>query len=315
MLAPARAARLAAALALLMAAPLAANPVPASPWGPSDRIGAMNHISAEATRKAASLVRMGKVYALGVVTGPETPVWPGRSYKIVVTPIDDGGGQPMGANRVTGHDDVLMTHVGIGSQLDGFAHIGIAHHHYNNVPAKDLFAPDGVKTYGTETVPPAATRGVLLDMVKMNGGNPLDPGTAFNRPQIEAALKAAQVTLRPGDVVLFHTGWMARMAAKDPLAFIAAQPGLGREGAEWLASQGVAMIGADTAALEAIPFEKADEPFIVHQTLLTRHGIHILENMDTNQLAADGATEFLFVLGVPRLQGTVQAIINPIAIR
>ena len=32
-------------------------------------------------------------------------------------------------------------------------------------------------------------------------------------------------------------------------------------------------------------------------------------------LAADGATEFLFVLGVPRFVGAVQAVINPIAIR
>lgn len=303
------------AFALPATAPLAANPVPPSPHGPADRIGAMNHLSPEATRAAAGLVKLGRVYALGVVTGPETPVWPGRSYKIVVTPIDDGSGQPMGANQVTGHDDILMTHVGIGTQLDGFGHIGTAHHHYNGVPARELFAPDGVKLYGTESVPPAATRGILLDMVKANGGRPPAPGTAFNRREIEAALRAARLTLRKGDVVLFHTGWMAAMAAKDGRAFIASQPGLGREGAEWLAAQGVAMVGADTAALEAIPFEQPDAPFIVHQTLLTKHGVHILENIDTNALAADGATEFLFVLGVPRLQGTVQAIINPVAIR
>ena len=36
---------------------------------------------------------------------------------------------------------------------------------------------------------------------------------------------------------------------------------------------------------------------------------------DTRALAADGATEFLFVLGVPRFVGAVQAVINPIAIR
>jgi hypothetical protein len=37
--------------------------------------------------------------------------------------------------------------------------------------------------------------------------------------------------------------------------------------------------------------------------------------MNTSALAADGATEFLFVLGQPRFVGSVQAIINPIAIR
>jgi hypothetical protein len=37
--------------------------------------------------------------------------------------------------------------------------------------------------------------------------------------------------------------------------------------------------------------------------------------MNTGPLAADKAYEFLFVLGVPRITGAVQGIINPIAIR
>jgi hypothetical protein len=37
--------------------------------------------------------------------------------------------------------------------------------------------------------------------------------------------------------------------------------------------------------------------------------------MVTHELATDGATEFFFALGVPRLEGAVQAIINPVAVR
>jgi kynurenine formamidase len=297
-----------------IAATLMASPVLAqeswhpSKYGTNDRIGALNNLSPEATLKAARLVKTGKTYALGVVTGPETPVWPGRSYKIAVMPLGDAGG------GTTGHDDILLTHVGIGTQLDGFAHIGINGVHYNGVPASAFFQPDGVTQFGTESVPPTATRGILLDMVRHYGKAP-QPGTAFNRAEIEAAAKAAGVTIGKGDVVLFHTGWMAAMAAKDPKGFIASQPGLGKGGAEYLASLGVAMIGADTGALEVIPFENPAEPFAVHTTLLTKQGVHILENIDTNALAKDGATEFLFVLGQPRLKGTVQAIVNPIAIR
>ncbi|RYY98010.1 MAG: cyclase family protein, partial [Alphaproteobacteria bacterium] len=36
--------------------------------------------------------------------------------------------------------------------------------------------------------------------------------------------------------------------------------------------------------------------------------------IDTNSLAADGVKEFLFVLGIPRMVGTVQMVINPVAI-
>ncbi len=285
-----------------------------SKYGADDTNGAMNNLSAEGTLKAAKLVKTGKVYALGVVTGPDSPAYPGRKFSMAVMPLDDGGGTPMGTNQVTGHDDILMTFIGIGTQLDGFGHIGINHVHYNGVHARDFYRPDGVIKFGTENILPTATRGVLLDMTKHYKQSPVKPGTAFNRAEIDAAAKAAGITITKGDVVLFHTGWLAT-AKDDPKKFIAVQPGLGKDGAEYLASRGVVMVGADTAAVEAIPFEDPTKPFIVHQTLLTKHGVHLLETVNTAELAADGATEFLFVLGQPRFKGTVQAVINPVAIR
>ena len=293
---------------------LAAEDAPASKYGAGDTRGAMNNLSPEATLKAAKLVKLGKVYALGVVTGPDTPAYPGRSFQVAVMPTDDGGGSPVGANKLTGHDDIIISYVGIGTQLDGFGHIGIDRVHYNGVHARDFYRPDGVTKFGTQDIVPTATRGVLLDMTKVYKQSPLAPGTAFNRAEIDAAAKAAGITIGKGDVVLFHTGWLAT-AKDDPAKFIATQPGLGKAGAEYLASLGVVMVGADSAALEAIPFENPTLPFIVHQTLLVKNGVHILENIDTAALAADGATEFLFVLGQPRFKGTVQAVVNPIAIR
>lgn len=310
---------LALALALCAAAFLS-SAAAQEPWYPSrygadDTIGAMNNLSPQGTRDAARLVRTGKVYALGVVTGRNAPAWPGRAYNLTVVQINDGAGGAIGPNKVTGHDDILMTYVGIGSQIDGFGHLGIDHRHYNGVHARDFFRGDGVVKFGTENIPPTATRGVLLDMTRHFAQTPVAAGTPFNREAIVAAARAARVTIRKGDVVLFHTGWMAAKASSDPQGFIATQPGLGREGADYLASLGVVMVGADTAALEAIPAEDPTTFGIVHQTLLARHGVHILENIDTNALAADGATEFMFVLGQPRFEGTVQAVINPIAIR
>ena len=74
-------------------------------------------------------------------------------------------------------------------------------------------------------------------------------------------------------------------------------------------------VGADTPALEVIPFENPDRSFAVHQTLLAKEGVYILESMNTAELAADGVKEFLFVLGQPKFKGAVQVVINPIAIR
>jgi kynurenine formamidase len=295
-------------------AALAADDWYPSKYGAKDTIGAANNLSPESALAAAKLVKLGKVYSLGVVTGPDSPAYPPRSYQIVVTQSNDGTGATGGKNLVTGNDDILMTYVGIGSQLDGLGHIGINHRYYNGVEAKDFVAPTGLKKYGTDDVPPIATRGVLLDMTKALNAKQLAAGRAFNRAEIEAAEKAAGVTIGKGDVVLFHTGWL-QVADKDKAKYMAGEPGLGKEGAELLAARGVVAVGADSWAIEAIPFENKDEVFPVHQILLTKNGVYILETMNTEALAADGATEFLFVLGQPRFKGAVQAVINPVAIR
>jgi len=53
--------------------------------------------------------------------------------------------------------------------------------------------------------------------------------------------------------------------------------------------------------------------FYGHVTLLKENGIFILETMNTGRLAKEGVHEFMFVLGQARIKGTVQMIINPVA--
>jgi len=284
-----------------------------SKYGAADLAGAINNLSPEGVRRAAALVKTGKVYALGVPTGPETPVYGDRKYTVERIPAP---GQPLpapiGESLVTAYDEKVTTSMGIGTQMDGLGHLGINHRYYNGRTAAELNTHKGFGLDLSE-VPPIVTRGVLIDMVRYYG-KPPEAGKAFNRADIEAAMKSQGVTVGKGDVVIFHTGWMAK-ATTDRAAFQTTEPGLGLEGANWLAGQGVVAIGADTIALEAIPFEDPNRPFVVHQALLAKHGVHILEALNTAPLAADGVSEFLFVLGQPRFQGTVQVVIRPVAIR
>jgi kynurenine formamidase len=309
--------RLCTALCLLLA--LVATTAHAADWYPSkygadDTIGAANNLSAESVKNAAGLVKLGKTYPLGVPTGPSTPAYPPRWYHITVLQLGASDGATIGSNKATSYDDLLTTFMGVGSQIDGLGHMGVDHVYYNGTKAADFAGPAGLSKFSTHEIPPIVSRGVLLDMTRELGANPVPAGTAFNRREIDAAAKRAGVQIGKGDVVLFHTGWLA-MADSDPASFIAQQPGLGLEGARYLAGLGVVAIGADTAALEAIPHEDPETGFPVHAELLAKHGVYILEVMNTSALAADGATEFLFVLGQPRFVGSVQAIINPVAIR
>src|SRR4029453_7361471 len=96
-------------------------------------------------------------------------------------------------------------------------------------------------------------------MVKVHGKRP-NAGTAFNRADIEKAATAAKVTIEKGDIVLLHTGWLD-VADSDKARFMAGEPGLGVEGAKYLASLGVVAIGADNWAVEVLPHEDPKQGF------------------------------------------------------
>jgi kynurenine formamidase len=288
-----------------------------SKFGPNDEIGNLNHITPEKTLAAARLVTKGKAYRLGIETNKDTPAYPPRTFSITVLQPGQVAGASLGPNKTTYNDDIITGWVGVGSQLDGLGHIGVDHVYYNCLKGADFAQADGLKKLGIEKVPAIATRGILLDMVAFFGGtDPVKEGTAFNRAEIEGAMKKQSITkpIEKGDVVLFYTGW-TKLIGKDNKRYNGGEPGLGVEGAKYLASLGVAMVGADTWGLEVLPFEKNTGVFEVHQILIPLNGIYILENLHTEEMVKDQAWEFLFTLGPSRITGAVQAIINPIAIK
>lgn len=284
-----------------------------SKWGPNDEIGSANYMTPELVVKAAQLVKTGKVYHLGIETNTKTPAFPPRTFKITIVQPGQAGNPGLGPNKLSYNDDIIDGWVGIGSQLDGLGHIGVGHVYYNGNKLADFADPNGLKKLGIEKVPPLVARGVLLDMAAFYGTDVVKEGTAFNRAQIEEVAKRQGVEIRQGDVVIFHTGWIS-LIGKDDKRYATGEPGLGVDGAKYLASKGVVAVGADNWGVEAIPFETSNI-FEVHQELIAKNGTYLLENMNTGALAADRAYEFLFVLGQPRITGAVQAIINPVAIR
>jgi kynurenine formamidase len=292
----------------------AGSGVPKSEFGPDDELGAANRLSPAAVIEAAKLIKTGKTYPLGVETGPDTPAYGPRKFQMTILQLDDGVGKPAGDNQATGNDDMMYTYMGIGSQIDGLGHLGINHTYYNGVHAKDFVKVSGLTKFSTSNIPPIVCRGVLLDMAAYLGKAIVPEGTPFNEKEITGAAKAQGVVIQEGDVVLFHTGWL-NIAESDPKRFMAGEPGLGMDGARFLAKKKIIAVGSDTFGLEALPFEQEGVFFPVHQELLTRNGIYLLENMDTRELAKDKGWEFLFVLGQPRFYGSVQSIINPVAIR
>lgn len=283
-----------------------------SKWGPDDQKGAVNNIGPSNVLDAAKLVKRGKAIRMGIETNSKTPAFAPRTFSItVLTPGQEYGGS-LGETKTNYNDDIIMGWVGIGSQLDGLGHIGIDGMYYNCLKGNEIVTAGGLKKLGIEQVPAIATRGVILDMVGLTGKDPVPEGTPFNRKEIEAALKRQNLkAIGKGDVVIFYTGW-TKLIGKDDKRYGSVEPGLGVDGANYLASLGVAAVGADTWGLEVLPFENPKHVFNVHQILLAQNGVYILENVNAEEAVKDGVYEGLFTLGPARVTGAVQAIINPI---
>ncbi|MGC1441737.1 MAG: cyclase family protein, partial [Burkholderiaceae bacterium] len=212
------------------------------------------------------------------------------------------------------NDDIIQTWVGIGSQIDGLGHLGEAGLYYNCNKETDFAAITGLKKLGVHDIPPLVGRAVILDMAKHAGKPFLNAGDHFGEEQIKAAATAQGVTMGKGDIVLFHTGWTENMLEKDPKAWVSGEPGLNNNGARYMASLDLMAVGADTWGVEPVPAPKGDGVFYGHVLLLQEQGVYLLETMNTGPLLREGVNEFFFVLGQARIRGTVQMIINPVAL-
>ena len=305
---------LAAGVAMMATGAMAATECVHSQWGEGDTLGSANLISPENTLKAAALIKRGKSQPLGIVIDSNTPAFPPRSLNLQVVQPGQAGGNELtqfGYPAIY-NDDIIQTWVGIGSQIDGLGHLGEAGMYYNCNDNTEISQITGLAKLGVHDVPPLVSRGIVLDMT--GDKDMLSAGEHFGEAEIKAAAEAAGVTIGKGDIVLFHTGWTENMLESDPKAWVSGEPGINVGGSRYLASLNVMAVGADTWGIEPVPPAEGDGAFYGHVVLLQEHGIYILETMNTGPLIRDNVTEFMFVLGQARIRGTVQMIINPVAL-
>ena len=131
---------------------------------------------------------------------------------------------------------------------------------------------------------------------------------------LEGALQRQNQKLQPGDAVIFHTGW-GTLWGRDNARYSRGNPGIGVQAAEWLAKQDPMLVGADTAPVEVSPNPDKEISLPVHQIMLVVNGIHLLENLRLEELAAKRVYEFAFVMQPLKLQGFTGSTVAPIAIR
>ena len=282
-------------------------------WGPEDEAGAPNLIGPEQVRAAAALVRTGRVISLAQPISDRLPV-PRHRAGVQHFMGRDGGDYAAGAKRPGGFqfaEDTVILPLHLGTHIDALCHAWCDDCLYNGFPGSTVRSTTRALRCGAEKMPPFVTRGVLLDVVRLRGAL-LAPGDTIGRADLQAAAAQAGLSLRDGDAVLIRTGWLE---AQDPAGTVdfSTEPGIDVEAALWLAESGVALVGADNFAIEALPFPPGTV-FPVHQRLIRDYGIPLLENAVLQPLAGAGATEFLFVAGPLPIVGATGSPVTPLAV-
>ena len=282
-----------------------------SKWGASDQRGSANHMKPETVLRAVRLIKTGEVFELGRVLSASMPIPVVRRFELFTKRTRNDPGR----NRRGSNEELVVAEIGqVGTQFDAFSHQTIGSSLYNCIPLDEVAGRTGFSKLGVEQVGGLVTRGVLVDVAALKGVTMLAETYEITPQDLQDALKKQGLTLVPGDAILVHTGW-GTLWGTDNARYQQSSPGLGTASAEWLARQDPLLVGADNSAVEISPNPDPQLAGPVHQILLVINGIHLLENVRLDELAAKRVYEFALVVQPLKIEGGTGSTVAPMAIR
>ena len=282
-----------------------------SKWGAGDERGSGNHMKPASVMRAAQLIKTGEVIEIAHVLNDKMPFFGTRRFDVHVkrTFMNDF------SNRRGSNEELVVSEIGqVGTQFDGFAHQTHEDSHYNCFKTGAISTRGSFTKLGIEKVGTLMTRGVLIDVAGLKGVDTLPDTYEITVKDLQDALAKQRMTLQPGDAVLINTGWN-KLWGKDNARYVKSCPGIGVAAAEWLAKQDPMLIGADNWPVEVAPNPDAKLSLPVHQLALVVNGLHLLENLKLDDLAAKQVYEFAFVMQPLKAQGFTGSTVAPVAIR
>jgi kynurenine formamidase len=282
-----------------------------SKWGAGDERGSGNHMKPDAVLRATKLIKTGEVIELGHVLAADMPLLGTRRFDVHTKRTS---GVQL-SNRRGGNEELVVSEIGqVGTQLDGFAHQTIDDKVYNCFKVDDIATRGGFTKLGIEKVGALITRGVLIDVAAAKGVDMLGDTYEITAQDLEQALQKQNMKLQPGDAVIINTGW-GKLWGKDNARFLKSCPGVGVKAAEWLVKQDPMIVGSDNWPVGVRPDPDKELSGPDHQIFLVVNGIHLLENMKLDELAAKRVYEFAFMMQPLKIKGGSGSTVAPIAVR
>lgn len=298
-------------------------------WGENDRLGTLNFITPEVRKKAAALISSGQVISLSQNLDPNNPDPLGAGMGNIQRFMQLGevshiANQKVQADAVT--DFIGIEAHGSNTHLDGLGHYAWKGRNYNGFDASETNSIDGSQALSIHQAEHGiVSSAVILDICGLHGVQWLETSYAITPDDLLAAEKRQGVTVEPGDVLLVHTGHVAKIRANGPAPASSADtpvpPGAGLHASclPFLHDRGVSALGSDTVQdVQPSGYDDWDLFRPIHSIGIVALGLWLIDNMDLTE-AVDKCREVerwkLFFALLPwKMVGVTSAATNPVAI-
>jgi len=207
---------------------------------------------------------------------------------------------------------VTMEHAG--THIDAICHQAFNMKLYNNILVNnEIETPFGFNKLSVEKISPIISRGILLDVAGFKNLDYLPANYEITMQDLENCAEIEKINVKRGDVVLVRTGYGKFWHNEDKYMKAA---GVSLKASRWLANKSVFAVGADNSAWDLLDARDLESGTTLpsHALLIVEKGIHIMEHLNLEKLAADKQYIFIFICLPLKLRGATGSPIRPIAI-
>ena len=247
----------------------------------------------------ARVYDLGQTYFTGM---PHFPTHPPFLYGLTRQ-----HGEQVGPQGHSSSADAIALGSHVGTHIDALSHFSRDGRLYGGEPVVQSYT-GGMGRHAADGIGPIIRRAVLLDIAGVLNMEVLPREFEILPKHLDAAAEGLKI--RAGDIVLLRTGWAAYYG--EPTRFLPQghSPGPSTLGGQWLSTRGVFAAGSDTLTFEKVPAETMP----VHVHLLVECGIHIIECLNLEEVAAAGVRSFVFVAAPLKIRGATGAPLRPIGL-
>jgi kynurenine formamidase len=279
----------------------------AARFGERDRLGSLNTVDAAA--RARALAAMQRAECVSLSRPIDAAAEASTELDVSLRELDD---EPVtvATERLTIKCHGLTT-----THIDGLNHIGYDGMWHSGWPIGDGDGPS-VLDWASSGI---FARGIHLDVAAARGSDWADAQRPVSGADLDAALAASGVELERGDALIVDMGRDRFEAAGHAVLPQRSappgtmQPGVGADGAEWIAGREVGLLCWDF--LDAV--HPDERPYAVH-SLLWSNGLVLVDNCDFAMLRAAsarlGAAAGALVIAPLALRGGTGSAVNPLLV-